>query len=127
MEELIRVVYAASYRCFENDDELEDWLDLSPHHFYIKYRFPKFKVADWGDRRKLNWTQLFACSICCREMLQKRKSVKQFLRQMAREPLLTLDIFGGVGAFSGSIGGGSRCLKLAYTIEISPSASKTFQ
>ncbi|PPQ99529.1 hypothetical protein CVT24_005319 [Panaeolus cyanescens] len=127
VSKLIRVIYAASHSCFGDEAELIDWLDLSPYHFYIKYCFPALKIASWADRCKLDWKQIFACSICCREMLAKRKLVKTFLRQIEREPLSTLDLFGGVGAFSGSMAEGSRCFNVDYAIEISPSAAKTFE
>jgi len=42
------------------------------------------------------------------------------------KPLRTLDLFGGVGAFSSGIAQGSRCMKVTHAIEISPSAAKTF-
>ncbi|KAG5635917.1 hypothetical protein H0H81_009679 [Sphagnurus paluster] len=41
------------------------------------------------------------------------------------EPLRTLDIFGGVGAFSMGLEEGSNCIKVTDIVEISPSAAKT--
>lgn len=51
--------------------------------------------------------------------------MEQFLADAKKNPLKTLDIFGGVGAFSMGLAEGSGCLRLTDLVEIGPSAAKT--
>ena len=67
------------------------------------------------------------CTPCCKERLKGRKSLYEFLVQSERQLLPTLDLFGGVGAFSRGLSEGSGCLKVTHAVEISPSAAKTFK
>lgn len=122
------IIYAPCFEAFQAPDAtLEDWLNLSYRHFYLRYSFRKLVVQSWKDRRRLSWQDLYVCTPCCQERLKGRRLLLEFLRHMKPRPLPTLDIFAGVGAFSQGLKDGSGCLKVTHAIEISPSASKTFQ
>lgn len=126
--DLLDIIYAPCVQSFQAPDTtLEDWLNFSYRHFYLRYVFPKLQVKSWRERRKLNWKELHVCTPCCRERLRGRKQLKEFLRDMKNQPLPTLDLFGGAGAFSRGLREGSGCLKVTHAIEIVPSASKTFR
>lgn len=125
--DLIKVIYAPCVQSFQPPyATLDDWKALSYDHFYLRYNFPKLKVKAWKDRKTVTWEELLVCTPCCKERLKGRKSLYKFLEQFEREPLPTLDLFGGVGAFSRGLAQGSGCLKVTHAIEISPSAAKTF-
>lgn len=51
--------------------------------------------------------------------------MRKFLEYAKNNPLPTLDLFGGVGAFGMGLSAGSGCLKVTDSIEKSPSAAKT--
>ena len=128
VQDLLDIIYAPCMQSFQPPDAtLEDWLSLSYHHFYLRYAFPKLQVKSWKDRRKLTWQELYICTPCLSERLKGRNLIQDFLREMKTKPLPTLDLFAGVGAFSRGLTEGSGCIKVTHAIEISPSASKTFQ
>lgn len=83
-------------------------------------------MKSWTDRKMVAWQELLVCTPCCKERLKGRKSLYKYLEQARRQPLPTLDLFGGVGAFSRGLAEGSGCLEVTHAIEISPSAAKTF-
>lgn len=124
VRDLIQVCYVFP---FESIPDLENWLSLSPDHFYISYLFPSIPVKSWDDRIVLPCEDLALCSHCLKEKLKDRENILTFLAQAKRHPLPTLDLFGGVGAFSRGLSEGSSCLKLSHAIEISPSAAKTLK
>lgn len=105
--------------------DLEEWLDMSPDHFYISFKFPKLKVSSWEDRRPLSYNNLHVCTPCVGEKLKELDRFREFTAYASEHPLTVLDLFGGVGAFSHGLAAGSGCLKLTNTVEISPSAAKT--
>jgi DNA (cytosine-5)-methyltransferase 1 len=126
--DLLDIIYAPCIQSFQAPDAtLEDWLNLSYRHFYLRYAFPKLQVKSWRERKKLGWQELHVCTPCCKERLKGRKQLQEFLRDMKAQPLPTLDLFGGVGAFSKGLREGSGCLKVTHAIEIGPSAAKTFR
>jgi DNA (cytosine-5)-methyltransferase 1 len=124
LEDLIRVCYVFP---FQSIPDLAAWLSLSPDHFYIRYRFPSMDVKSWADKRSVPYEDLHVCTHCCREKLYRHKLTEEFLAQAKKKPLPTLDLFGGVGAFSLGIAEGSSCINVTHAIEISPSAAKTFK
>lgn len=127
VDDLLKVIYVPCMESFQPPNHtLEDWLAMSYDHFYLKYAFPELKVKDWAHRQHLGWRDLHVCTPCCKERLEKRKLLYQFLDTQKRKPLNTLDLFGGVGAFSRGLAEGSGCLKITHAIEIGPSAAKTF-
>ncbi|KAK7465308.1 hypothetical protein VKT23_005287 [Stygiomarasmius scandens] len=114
-----------------NDKDLrEKWVSKSPYHFYVKYEFRKMTVirSMWKQRKPINHSQLMIC-ISCYEAEQKRlQEREEYLKFARKHPLRTLDLCGGVGAFSiGLAEGSGLCLKITHTVEISPSAAKTFK
>lgn len=74
----------------------------------------------------MTWEELHVCTPCCKERLRRRSNMKKFLAGIREKPLATLDLFGGVGAFSQGLAEGSGSLSIAHAIEIGPSAAKTF-
>ena len=121
------MIYAPCLQSFQAPyATLEDWKALSYDHFYLQYSFPKLKVTSWNQKKTVTWEELLVCTPCCKERLKTRKSLYKFLEQSERQPLPTLDLFGGVGAFSRGLAEGSGCLKVTHAIEISPSAARTF-
>lgn len=124
---LLKVIYVPCIESIQGSEhDLEDWLALSSDHFYVEYSFPRIDGVNWNARRRIGWEDLHVCTSCCKERLLKRKLMYQFLDVQKRKPLRTLDLFGGVGAFSHGLINGSDSLKITAAIEISPSAAKTF-
>jgi DNA (cytosine-5)-methyltransferase 1 len=124
MADLIRVCFVFPR---ESINDLEEWLFMSPDHFYIRYKFPKLKVEFWNDKQALSYKDLPVCMLCAEEKLKQLEDLREFLAYAKDNPLPVLDLFGGVGAFSLGLAEGSGCLKLENTIEISPSAARTTQ
>jgi hypothetical protein len=108
--------------------ELEEWLALSPDHFYMRYQFDSLNPETWNQRQGMPKNEDFlVCQSCWRERLREKKLASQFSAYSEREPLPTLDLFGGVGAFSKGLAEGSECLRVTHAVEIGPSAAKTFE
>lgn len=128
VKELLQVIYVPCKESFtEPDARLEDWLNLSHDHFYLRYTFPAMKVKSWGDKKSMGCEDLKVCAPCLKERLDKRRQMYTFLDEIKHKKLRTLDIFGGVGAFSRGIAEGSGCLKPTHSIEIGPSAAMTLR
>ena len=128
VRELLRVIYVPAKESFsEPNARLEDWLDLCDDHFYLSYSFPAMTVRSWEDRRRIKCEELNVCKECLRDRLDMRKQMYEFLDGMESKKLQTLDIFGGVGAFSRGIAEGSGCLEPTHSIEIAPSAAMTLE
>ncbi|KAG6901728.1 hypothetical protein C0995_008696 [Termitomyces sp. Mi166 len=108
LEDLICVCHVFTKESFAKASHLKSWLALSPYHFYIRYSFPSMNVKSWNQ-----------CA------LKELKDLKEFLEDAEKRPLKTLDIFGGVGAFSMGLGEGSGCLEVTDVVELAPSAAKT--
>jgi DNA (cytosine-5)-methyltransferase 1 len=122
VEDLIRVCYVFPYATI---NDLDFWTALSADHFYLKFRFPSLDVSSWNDRQPIN-QDMYVCVECCGEKLGQIRLMKQFLSLGNQQPLRALDLFGGVGAFGLGMEE-SGCIKITHAIEISPSASKTFE
>jgi len=120
--DLIRVCFVFPK---ESIVDLTEWLNMSPDHFYVSYKFPKLKVKSWGDRSPLSYNNLLVCAPCVQEKLNELDKFREFTAYAKANPLPVLDLFGGVGAFSHGLAQGSGCLALASSVEISPSAAKT--
>ncbi|KDR85517.1 hypothetical protein GALMADRAFT_218616 [Galerina marginata CBS 339.88] len=129
VKELLRVIYVPSYKSFkEPEAALEDWLDLSYDHFYLKYAFPSMEPGSWNDKKRVGCEALGVCATCLQERLDKRKRTYEFIAESQNRALSTLDLFSGVGAFSRGLAEGSGgCLEVTHAIEIGPSAAKTFK
>ena len=122
LQSLICVCFVFPYQCIR---DLEEWLWMSPYHFYIKYTSPSLHVKLWSSLKKLSYKDLSLCMQCVTEALEERLQMKEFLSFSERHPLPTLDLFGGVAAFSTGLAEGSGCLKVTDSIEKSPSAALT--
>ncbi|KAG6884780.1 hypothetical protein C0993_008341 [Termitomyces sp. T159_Od127] len=70
-------------------------------------------------------SDLGVCAPCTEGALERLKDLEDFLEDTERRPLKTLDIFGGVGAFSMGLCEGSGCLEVTDVVELAPSAAKT--
>lgn len=104
--------------------ELDDWMMMSPHHFYVKYKFPSLNVASWSDRHRIRPKDLDICGRCMQKNLDDFRELKTFLQ--SSQKLRLFDPFAGVGAFPlamENIG----CFKLTHAVEISPSAARTLK
>jgi len=122
LQSLICVCFVFSHHCI---CDLEEWLWMSPYHFYIKYTSPSLHVKLWSDLKKLSYKDLSVCAPCVSEALGERQQMREFLAFAERRPLPTLDLFGGVAAFSTGLAEGSGCLNVTDSIEKSPSAALT--
>ncbi|KAF9469584.1 S-adenosyl-L-methionine-dependent methyltransferase [Collybia nuda] len=122
--DLIRVCFVFPLKSIV---DLEQWVALSPDHFYIRYKHPTLLVHAWEDLEKLPSHELPICKPCVEGELEDRRSTLEFLAYIQRHPLKSLDLFAGVGAFSHGLLQGSGCLKLTHAIEISPSAAATLR
>ncbi|KAF9011170.1 hypothetical protein BDQ17DRAFT_1233710 [Cyathus striatus] len=130
LDTLVCVVFAYSASSFQHPEtKLSEWLDLSPNHFYVRYKFPSLEVTSWSMKEPVKWRDLPICKFCCTENIAFRKNMIRFHKFMRQErnTLATLDLFGGVGAFSRALAEGSKSLKITHAVEISPSAAKTFK
>lgn len=111
---------------FSKEVVLEEWLALSPDHFYLRYQFDSLNPGTWSQKQKMPKNEDFlVCQTCWRERLREQKLASQFSAYSERVPLPTLDLFGGVGAFSKGLAEGSECLRVTHAVEIGPSAAKT--
>ncbi|TFK42046.1 S-adenosyl-L-methionine-dependent methyltransferase [Crucibulum laeve] len=127
VQELVQVIFVPHISAFEEPKApLDQWLEISPDHFYLRYKFPALKVTSWDDRIRLRGDKQVVCTPCLQERLQERLDLLEFLDE--REPLPMLDLFAGAGAFSRGLAEGSGgCFKVTHAVEISPSAAKTFK
>jgi DNA (cytosine-5)-methyltransferase 1 len=106
---------------------LERWVSLSPDHFYIRFKHPTLAVEEWSDLEDFDCIDFPVCRHCVTNELLDMTSTIKFLEQTQHNPLKTLDLFAGVGAFTLGLVEGSGCLKLTHAIEISPSATETLR
>jgi len=124
---LIKIIYVILDVCIQDEGgKFKDWCDESTDHFYIKHTFPTLTPGSAEGRRTFEeYRELHLCMQCYKVELDRCDRVKWFERNC--EPLATLDLFGGVGAFSRQLAEESRCIKITHAVEISPSACKTFE
>lgn len=127
IDDLLGVVFVPTVDSLQDVMKLQEWVSLSPDHFYLKYEFPSVRPAYWNQKRRVKWHEHNVCAPCWQDKLREVKGLKDFFKDKKRNPLKTLDLFGGVGAFSDSLSQGSGSLKITHAIEIMPSAAKTFK
>ncbi|KAG6836078.1 hypothetical protein H0H93_011621 [Arthromyces matolae] len=125
LKDLIRVCHVFNPKSFNSKEQFKNWLAISPYHFYIKYSFPSISVTTWAQRKSLLPTDLHVCMPCTQSALEELKDMEEFLEDAEDHPFKTLDIFGGVGAFSMGLEEGSRCMEVTDIVELAPSAAKT--
>ncbi|KAG7452102.1 S-adenosyl-L-methionine-dependent methyltransferase [Guyanagaster necrorhizus] len=119
--DLLRVCFVFSYTSITDE---EAWLAMSPDHFYVKYSFPSLKVASWDAKTVINPVHVPICKSCTALELERFKNIKDI---QERVKLPTLDIFGGVGAFALGMAKGCGNMDITHSIEIAPSAAKTYK
>lgn len=127
VDELLGVVFVPTVDSLQDVMKLQEWVSLSPDHFYLKYQFPSPRPTGWDQRKRVKWHKHAVCAPCWQDKLREVKGLKEFFKDKKKHPLNTLDLFGGVGAFSDSLSQGSGALKVTHAIEIMPSAAKTFK
>lgn len=125
LQDLICVCHVFARESFNSASRLKNWLSLSPYHFYIKYSFPSMNVKSWSQRKQVRPSDLGVCAPCTSGVLEELRYLNDFFEDAHCRPLKTLDIFGGVGAFSMGLGEGSGCLEVTDVVELAPSAAKT--
>ncbi|OCH84951.1 S-adenosyl-L-methionine-dependent methyltransferase, partial [Obba rivulosa] len=117
-------------RCFvvqpETRQDLRSWLDASPYHFFVRYKFADLKPGSWAKKTKLSSNKVTGCKQCMVENEGAIAEESEFLSASRRRPLRALDLFGGVGAFGLGIES-SGSTKVTHAIEISPSAARTLK
>lgn len=127
-DEMTTAIYNLIGVCYvvvKNDmPELDAWLAMSPHRFYVKYRFPSLMIVSWDSKRRMRWDDLPICPMCMKQDFKKVNGMKTFLEEEA--PLRVFDPFGGTGAF-GLAMEEVGCFKMTHAVEISPSAAKTLR
>ncbi|KNZ81672.1 DNA (cytosine-5)-methyltransferase 1 [Termitomyces sp. J132] len=115
LQDLICVCNVFTKESFNSDSHLKSWLAS----------FPSVNVKSWDQHKQVRPSDLEVCTPCTRSALEELKTLKRFLEDAECRPLKTLDIFGGVGAFSMGLGEGSGCLEVTDVVELAPSAVKT--
>ncbi|KAF6754216.1 S-adenosyl-L-methionine-dependent methyltransferase [Ephemerocybe angulata] len=120
INDLLGVIYVPTIDTLQsNIIKLQDWVDMSPDHFYLTY--------SWAEKRKLRWKQHDVCASCWKDKIMEVHGLKSYWAHHEKRPLKTLDLFGGVGAFSDGLKQGSGALEVTHAIELAPSAAKTFK
>ncbi|RXW18572.1 hypothetical protein EST38_g7283 [Candolleomyces aberdarensis] len=127
IENLLGVVFAPCKETLTKNPTLQEWLDFSHDHFFVKYRFPTSRPTSWNQKVKICWKEHAICTICCNERCEEVKMSKKLVKNHQRKPLKAMDIFGGVGAFSDSIAQACGAIKVTHAIEVAPSAAHTIQ
>ncbi|KAI8998552.1 S-adenosyl-L-methionine-dependent methyltransferase [Trametes punicea] len=105
-------------------EDLQAWLDLSPFHFFVKYRLPS-PDASWSQKKQLKRRDVPACHRC----LEQHNIWSEKLAAFSLEPqncLRAFDPFGGVGTFAVAMEE-LGCVKLTHAVEITPSAALTLK
>ncbi|EAU92360.2 hypothetical protein CC1G_00579 [Coprinopsis cinerea okayama7 len=125
IEDLRCVVYAPCRKSLEGRYTLDEWVKLSSDHFYLEYNFPRLERNSWRDRVEVKCEEHRVCTTCWKEKLHNLRLEKQFLKEMEKKPLKTLDVFAGVLGYSKGLSEGSGCMEITHAIEISPSAAQT--
>jgi DNA (cytosine-5)-methyltransferase 1 len=102
--------------------DLEAWKSSSPLHFYVRY-----KLNEKDEPQPVRWDALYVCGDCVSKELESMRRTERFTEYALKNPLPTLDLFGGVGAFGLGLKNGSQALAITHAIEISPSAAQTYE
>ncbi|KZT09519.1 S-adenosyl-L-methionine-dependent methyltransferase [Laetiporus sulphureus 93-53] len=129
IEEIVSVARIVR-KCFvvHRDAPLDrnEWLSLSPYHFYVHYCFRGIDPTEWSEKHPLQCSDFPVCRPCFEEDKNRDDSVKKYLISCQKNPLKAFDPFGGVGAFGLGMEE-AGCIKMVHAIEISPSAAKTLK
>ena len=104
------------------DMGLQEWLDLSPLHFYIRYLVP-YDPPLWSARTKVDRRKVPVCSRCYEEHSAELEDHKAL---MQKPPLQAFDIFAGCGALGLSMEEAGH-MQVTHAVEITPSAADTLK
>jgi DNA (cytosine-5)-methyltransferase 1 len=127
IEKLLGVVFAPCKEALTKNPTFQEWLDFSPEHFFVEYRFPTSRPTSWNQKVKIRWKEHAVCTACWNERCEEVKMAKKLVTNRQGKPLNALDIFAGVGAFSHSITQACGAIKLTHAIEVAPSAAQTIK
>ncbi|KAL0068402.1 hypothetical protein AAF712_004480 [Marasmius tenuissimus] len=108
-----------------SNDCLEDWLDMSPYHFFFNLSFPTRDSSSWRERSHPNNTH--SCDQCVNDNCESFENHANFLAHRKHNKLSTLDLFGGCGALGLGLADGSQSLEVTHAIEILPSSARTYE
>ncbi|KAJ3571618.1 hypothetical protein NP233_g3648 [Leucocoprinus birnbaumii] len=125
--DIIDKAVVLSRESFGQRISLRKWLDTSPRHFYVRFRFKKMIPEPWDTKSRVSFRDIDVCKKCTEETIAHYYDVNEFKNKMQNSPMRVMDLFGGVGAFSLGLKEGSGCLKVTHALEISPSAARTIK
>jgi DNA (cytosine-5)-methyltransferase 1 len=125
--DVITKAIVLSHESFGQRIPLRKWLDISPYHFYVRYRLSKLEPKSWDERVRIAFRDLAVCKSCTEAAVAYYYDIQDFKNKMQKTPMRVLDLFSGVGALSLGLEQGSGCMKLTHALEISPSAAKTIK
>ncbi|KAG9223174.1 hypothetical protein PLEOSDRAFT_155087 [Pleurotus ostreatus PC15] len=109
-----------------------DFINNSPHRFYVRYCFSSLHPASWTEGQIDNWWERRVCPQCPNDLVQleggavRSDLYSNFVDVQLQTRLRTLDLFGGCGAFSAGMTQGATFIEVTHAVEISPSAAQTF-
>lgn len=125
LDDLIRVVYVIIRH---QVPDVGEWCRCSPDHFYVRWGFPALSPTAWAQRTKLtNQDTLDHCQACFAAKEQEICGPREdYADAMGHRPIRTMDLFAGVGAFSGALADAAD-MEVTHAVEISPSAAITLK
>ncbi|KAJ8515441.1 hypothetical protein ONZ45_g7139 [Pleurotus djamor] len=106
-------------------------LGMFPSSFYFRFQSSSLTLKSWRNFKPYNSEQHYICKDCTSRVIpldsegERQDLVENFIA-LKRQSLRALDLFSGCGAFSLGMAKGSELIKVAYAIEISPSAAQSF-
>ncbi|KAK1234239.1 hypothetical protein PQX77_002546 [Marasmius sp. AFHP31] len=103
---------------------LDEWIDLSPDHFYVRYRFPTLNVTSWNSKEDLQPQQVL---VCAKSVEKKLRWMEDLATYNAERKLKAIDLFGGAGAFGVGMAAAHKSFEVKYAIELTPSAARTYR
>ncbi|KAL0569980.1 hypothetical protein V5O48_011973 [Marasmius crinis-equi] len=122
--DIVRPCYMFPHRLLR-EGYLEDWLHLSPYHFFFKHSFPTPNRPSWSNRCPL--PKPVSCKECVDKSVRTFGEHRDFVATRKGNKQSTLDLFGGCGALGLGFAEGSEALEVTHAIEILPSSAKTYQ
>ncbi|KAI0718349.1 S-adenosyl-L-methionine-dependent methyltransferase [Cerioporus squamosus] len=121
-EDLLKRCIVLHPKSTPSDMSLEEWLDLSSLHFFVRYLVPS-EPPLWTARTKLERRKIPVCSHC---FLNDLTRLEEYKALKENSPLRAFDPFAGCGAFGLSMEETGH-MKVTHAVEISPSAADTLK
>lgn len=128
IDSLIRSIFILHSSLLHDVALREKFVRASPYHFYMELQFPCLdtRKLTWSDGVLLDSLERYCHECSVEDRLPLVEQEARFDEHFRQNPLTIIDPFVGVGAFAGSVSEGSgKIAKLAYGVEIVPSAAKT--